>query len=279
MLFLGQFNELQILRFTSVGAYLGDEEGNDVLLPNKYLSPEMELEQKINVFLYLDHDERIVATTEIPYIELHTFAYLKVVETTHIGAFLDWGLIKHLFCPFKEQTVKMEEGKYYLVYLYIDEATQRLTASARVNRYFEKEHIVLNEGDEVDLLICDQTDLGQNVVINDTYSGLIFNNHLSKKVRRGDKCKGYVSKIRPDGKIDISLEKLGFVKIEPASQELLDIIKKNNGILFLTDKSDPDLIREIVGMSKKTFKQAVGNLYKQKLISLEKSSIQLIENN
>jgi predicted RNA-binding protein (virulence factor B family) len=275
MLFLGQFNELQILRFTSVGAYLGDEEGNDVLLPNKYLTPEMELEQKINVFLYLDHDERIVATTEIPYIELNSFAYLKVVETTHIGAFLDWGLIKHLFCPFKEQTIKMEEGKYYLVYLYIDESTQRLTATARVNRYFEKEHIVLNEGDEVDLLVCDQTDLGQNVVINDTYSGLIFNNHLSKKLKRGDKCKGFVSKIRPDGKIDVSLEKLGFVKIDSASQDLINIIKENNGVLFLTDKSEPDLIREHVGMSKKTFKQAVGNLYKQKLISLHKNSIQL----
>lgn len=277
MLHLGQFNELQVLRFTSVGAYLGDEEGNDVLLPNKYLTPELELEQKIEVFLYLDHDERIVATTETPFIELHTFAYLKVVETTHIGAFLDWGLIKHLFCPFKEQTVKMEEGKYYLVYLYIDESTQRLTASARVNRYFEKEHIVLNEGDEVDLLICDQTDLGQNVVINDTYSGLIFKNHLSKIVRRGDKCKGYVKTIRPDGKIDISLEKIGFVqKIEPATQELLSVIKKNNGVLFLTDKSDPDLIREVVGMSKKTFKVAVGNLYKQKIIKLNESSITLI---
>jgi predicted RNA-binding protein (virulence factor B family) len=277
MLHLGQYNELQVLRFTSVGAYLGDEEGNDVLLPNKYLTPEIELDQKITVFLYLDHDERIVATTEIPFLELHTFAYLRVIETTHIGAFLDWGLIKHLFCPFKEQTIKMEEGKYYLVYLYIDEATSRLTASARVNRYFEKEHIVLNEGDEVDLLICDQTDLGQNVVINDTYSGLIFNNHLSKKVKRSDKCKGYVSKIRPDGKIDISLEKLGFVqKIEPTSQELLNILKKNNGVLFLTDKSDPDLVREVVGMSKKTFKNAVGNLYKQKLITLNDSSISLV---
>ena len=275
MLLLGQYNELQLLRFTSVGAYLGDDEGNDVLLPNKYLTQEMAVDQKLSVFLYLDHDERIVATTEIPLLEINTFAYLKVVEATHIGAFLDWGLIKHLFCPFKEQSAKMEEGKYYLVYLYLDEATQRLVASARVRRFLEKEHIVLEEGQEVDLLICDQTELGQNVIVNDTYSGLIFNNHISKKVRRGDTCKGYVSKIRPDGKIDISLEKLGFVKIEPASEELLSLIKEHAGELQLTDKSHPDDIREIAGMSKKTFKQAVGNLYKQKLIVLNANSISL----
>jgi hypothetical protein len=278
MLNLGQFNELTILRFTSVGAYLGDEEENDVLLPNRYLTPDLELEQKIKVFLYLDHDERIVATTEKPFIELHHFAYLQAVETNHIGAFLDWGLQKHLFCPFKEQTVKMEEGKYYLVYLYIDDATQRLVSSAKVKKHFEKEHIVLEEGEQVDLLICEQTDLGLNVVINDTYSGLIFNNHISKKLLRGDKTIGFVSKIREDGKIDVSLTKLGFEKIEPAALELIEIIKEHLGELPLTDKSHPDLIREIAGMSKKTFKQAVGNLYKQKLIILNDDSISLSEN-
>ncbi|MGV3632180.1 MAG: S1 RNA-binding domain-containing protein [Bacteroidota bacterium] len=276
MLYLGQYNELQILRFTSVGAYLGDEEENDVLLPNKYLEPSFEIGQKLKVFLYLDHDERIVATTETPLLELNTFAYLKAVETTHIGAFLDWGLIKHLFCPFKEQLVKMEEGKYYLVYLYIDDATQRLVASARVRRFLEKEHIVVSEGEEVDLLICDQTELGQNVIVNDTYSGLIFSNHISRLLRRGERCKGYVKVVRPDGKLDVSLEKPGFQKIEPAAETLFKLLQEHEGKLYLTDKSEPDQIRELAGMSKKTFKQAVGNLYKNRLIRLNDDSIEII---
>lgn len=276
MLHLGQFNDLKLLRFTTVGAYLGDEEDNDVLLPNRYLEPSFEVGQELRVFLYLDHDERIVATTEIPKIELHTFEYLKAVETTHIGAFLDWGLMKHLFCPFKEQAVKMEEGKYYLVYLYIDDATQRLVASAKVKKYLEKEHIVVSEGQEVDLLICDKTDLGQNVIVNDTYAGLVFNNHISRVLNRGQHTKGYILKVREDGKLDISLDKPGYQKIEPASEILLQFIQENNGKLFLTDKSDPDEIREIVGMSKKTFKQAVGNLYKQKYIIINEDSIEMI---
>lgn len=275
MLYLGQFNELQILRFTSVGAYLGDEEGNDVLLPNRYVEPEFEIGQQIRVFLYLDHDERMVATTEKPFIELNTFAYLKAVETTHIGAFLDWGLIKHLFCPFKEQAVKMEEGKYYLVYLYIDEFTQRLTASAKVRKFLEKEHIVVSEGEEADLLICDRSELGQNVIVNDTYAGLIFTNHITRVLHRGERCKGYILQVRPDGKLDIALEKPGFQKIEPAAEALLKLLKENDGKLYLTDKSDPDKIREEAGMSKKTFKQAVGNLYKNKLIVLNPDSIEL----
>jgi uncharacterized protein len=276
MLFLGQYNELQVLRFTSVGIYLGDEDGNDVLLPNRYVPSNIEIEQKINVFLYLDHDERIVATTEHPLIELNSFAYLKCLEVTHIGAFLDWGLMKHLFCPFKEQQVKMEEGNYYLVYLYIDDSTQRLVASAKIKKFLEKDRILVEENQEVELLIADRTDLGINVIVNDTYSGLIFKNQLSKNLKRGQRTIGYVSNIREDGKIDIILEPKGRVKIEPASQDLLQHLEKNNGILFLTDKSAPDEIREKVGMSKKTFKQTVGNLYKQRLIKINPSSIEKI---
>lgn len=281
MLLLGQYNELEILRFTSVGVYLGDDEGNDVLLPNRYVPENIEIGQKLTVFLYLDHDERLIATTEKPPIELHGFAYLKVVDVNLFGAFLDWGLMKHLFCPFKEQGVKMELDKSYLVYLYLDDATQRLVASAKINKYLEKEHIVLQENDEVDLLVCEKTDLGVKVIINDTYSGLIFKNHISKPIYRGDKIKGYVSGIRPDGKMDISLEPKGFQKVEPAAQELLNILKQlkeesGSGILYLTDKSDPDAVRELVGMSKKTFKQAVGNLYKNRLITIHGDSIELL---
>jgi len=185
-------------------------------------------------------------------------------------------LEKDLLVPFKEQSLKMEEGKYYLVYLYLDEATQRLVASAKVKKFFETELIVVKEKDEVDVLICDTTDLGKNVVVNDTYSGLIYNNDIFRFLKRGERCKGYVTKVREDGKLDISLEKPGFQKIEPNSEIILNHLKNNDGNLRLTDKSDPDAIRELLGMSKKTFKQAVGNLYKQRLIVIHEDHISIV---
>ncbi len=273
MLHLGVFNELTILRFTSVGAYLGDDEDNDVLLPTKYIPQGAELGDTISVFLYLDSEDRIIATTLKPLLELHEFGLLKVNQVSHFGAFLEWGIEKDLFVPFKEQHLKMEEGKSYIVYLYLDEATNRLVASSRIKRFLEFEVVRVNEGDEVDLLIHSTTELGKNVIVNDTYSGLIYKNDIIRTLRFGEKCKGYVTKVRDDGKLDIALEKPGFEKLELNSQRLLDIIKSNDGRLYLTDKSDPDRIREEVGMSKKTFKAAVGILYKLRMIQLKEDHI------
>ncbi len=273
MLHLGVFNELTILRFTSVGAYLGDDEDNDVLLPTKYIPQGAELGDTISVFLYLDSEDRIIATTLKPLLELHEFGLLKVNQVSHFGAFLEWGIEKDLFVPFKEQHLKMEEGKSYIVYLYLDKATNRLVASSRIKRFLEFEVVRVNEGDEVDLLIHSTTELGKNVIVNDTYSGLIYKNDIIRTLRFGEKCKGYVTKVRDDGKLDIALEKPGFEKLELNSQRLLDIIKSNDGKLYLTDKSDPDRIREEVGMSKKTFKAAVGILYKLRMIQLKEDHI------
>ena len=273
MLHLGVFNELTILRFTSVGAYLGDDEDNDVLLPTKYIPQGSEIGDQISVFLYLDSEDRIIATTLKPLLELHEFGLLRVNQVSHFGAFLEWGIEKDLFVPFKEQHLKMEESKSYIVYLYLDEATNRLVASSRIKRFLEFEVVIVYEGDEVDLLIHSTTELGKNVIVNDTYSGLIYKNDIVRPLRFGEKCKGFVTKVRPDGKLDIALEKPGFEKLELNSQRLLDIIKSNNGKLFLTDKSDPDRIREEVGMSKKTFKAAVGILYKLRMIQLKEDHI------
>ena len=273
MLHLGVFNELTILRFTSVGAYLGDDEDNDVLLPTKYIPQGAELGDTISVFLYLDSEDRIIATTLKPLLELHEFGLLKVNQVSHFGAFLEWGIEKDLFVPFKEQHLKMEEGKSYIVYLYLDKATNRLVASSRIKRFLEFEVVRVNEGDEVDLLIHSTTELGKNVIVNDTYSGLIYKNDIIRTLRFGEKCKGYVTKVRDDGKLDIALEKPGFEKLELNSLRLLDIIKSNDGKLYLTDKSDPDRIREEVGMSKKTFKAAVGILYKLRMIQLKEDHI------
>ena len=315
---IGEMNELRILRFTSVGAYLGEletrinEEISDIedieqpkedlipeeeslsskyirstkvsrevdltrdkdgiLLPNKYITDEMEVDDIINVFVYRDSEDRPVATTETPLIKMNGFAYLKITSVNFFGAFADWGLEKELMIPFKEQNLKVEEGRYYLTCLLLDDKTDRVFGSTRVQRYFQFCDEQFENDEEVSLLICETTDLGVKVVVNDKYSGLIFHNDISRPVKRGDWTTGYVSNVREDGKLDIRLDKSGYVKIEGSAEKLLEILKVQK-TLNLTDKSDPEIIRETVGMSKKTFKQAVGNLYKQKLITLEEDRI------
>lgn len=269
---IGEFNDLTVLRFTSVGAYLGDEEGNDVLLPNKYLDNDMEIDDVISVFVYRDSEDRPVATTEIPLIQLNSFAYLKVTSVSHFGAFADWGLEKELMIPFKEQNKKLEEGQIVLVYAQLDESTDRVFGSTRVNRYLKPCEEALDKDELVELIVCDQTDLGLKVIVNNQYSGLIFNNDITRPLKRGERTGGYVYNVRPDGKIDVRLEKDGYVKVNDSTDKLLRILKEK-GRISLTDKSDPEDIRELVGMSKKTFKQAVGALYKQRLIKLEPTEI------
>lgn len=271
---IGQYNELTILRFTAPGAYLGDDEDNDVLLPGKYLTKEMQEGDMINVFLYKDSEDRIVATTEKPYILLNEFAYLKVIEVNAFGAFLDWGLEKDLMVPFKEQNQLMEDGKYYLVTLQLDHATDRLYASTKVNRYFTPCTDLELINQELDMMIGDTTDLGVKVIIQNKYAGIIYKNDVIKPLRRGSFDKGYIYNIREDGKVDVRLEKAGFEKFDEAAEKLLQMLKERK-ILYLSDKSDPDDIREQVGMSKKTFKQSIGKLYKARLIKIAENSIEI----
>ncbi|MDA9881408.1 S1-like domain-containing RNA-binding protein [Crocinitomicaceae bacterium] len=273
---IGQVNELKLLRFTSVGAYLGDEEDNDVLLPNKYLTDDLDVDDSVEVFIYRDSEDRIVATTERPYIELFHFAYLKVKEVNFFGAFMDWGLEKDLMVPFKEQNLKFEEGRYYLVYLDLDESTDRLYGSAKVNKFLHECKKEYDPEQLIDIMICDTTDLGVKVIVDGIYSGLIFKNDISRQLKRGEKTFGYISKVREDGKLDVRLDKTSRAKISDSAQVLMEILE-NKKYIPLTDKSDPDEIRAVVGMSKKTFKQAVGNLYKQRLITIEVSGIYLVE--
>ena len=271
---IGQYNELTILRFTAPGAYLGDDQDNDVLLPGKYITDDMKEGELITVFLYKDSEDRIVATTETPLITMGGFNFLKVIEVTAFGAFLDWGLEKDLMVPFKEQNQLMEEGKYYLVTLQLDSLTDRLFASTKVNRYFTEctDQEIINE--EVDILIGDTTDLGVKVIVNDMYIGIIFKNDVSKSFRRGAYTKGYIYNIREDGKVDVRFEKAGFVKFDEAAERILELVKERK-VIYLSDKSDPDEIREQVGMSKKTFKQAIGKLYKAHMINISENSIEL----
>lgn len=274
---VGKYNTLQILRGTSVGMYLGDEEGNDVLLPHKYIPENAQIGENIEVFIYRDSEDRLIATTLKPLILLNQFAILEVVAATQFGAFLDWGLEKDLFVPFKEQNHKLQKGQYVPVYLYLDEQTDRVVASAKVHKYFKNlDGVDLDEGQEVDLLVFEKTELGHNVVVNNLYKGLVYENETFRRLAWGDTTKGYVKLIRDEGKIDISLQPLGFLKtLEPNQKAILDKLQQSGGTLNLSDNSDPIEIQEVLEMSKKAFKKAIGVLYKDKKIIIKSDSIVL----
>lgn len=275
MIDIGRFNILKIARTTKVGLYLTDGE-NDVLLPNKYVPKEYEIGNELEVFVYLDHEERTVATTLEPYIFLNEFALLRVNYTNQFGAFMDWGMEKDLFVPFKEQARPMEQGKRYLVYMYIDEKTKRLVASSKTNQFLDNKEISVEVGEEVDLIVSHITEVGINVIINEKHKGLLYKNEVYDDLRTGDRIVGYIKNIRPDGKIDVSATKLGFDKVEPSAQYILDELKASRGFLRLNDDSHPEDIKTVLKMSKKTFKKAIGTLYKQKLIDIKEDGIYLL---
>lgn len=274
MLQIGTYHTLKIARDTKVGLFLVNE-NEEVLLPKKYVPADFHIGDDITVFVYLDHEERPVATTLKPYITLNQFAVLKVNYTNKFGAFLDWGLEKDLFVPFKEQARPMEKDKRYVVYLYEDEKTNRLVASSKINQFLEQETIDLEKNQEVDVMVSHITDVGINVIINGKYRGLAYKNEVFDTVSPGYKTKAYIKLVRPDGKIDVSFQKLGVEVIDASAQSVLQALKQNNGFLALNDDSHPEEIKSVLKMSKKTFKKAIGSLYKQKLISIKDNGIQL----
>ncbi len=277
MIEIGKYNELIILRQTSVGLYLGDESGEEVLLPNKYCPGNFNLKDKIKVFVYRDHEERKVATNIIPKIFLNEFALLQVAALTDVGAFMDWGMEKELIVPFKEQRQKMEEGRWYIVYLDIDKKTDRLYASNKIEKFMQNEVLSLKKGDEVELLVLQKTDIGFSVAVNHKHKGLIFKNEIFKELNIGDKLKGFVKKIREDNKIDISVQPIGYNNFNDPNTELIyRALVENKGFLAITDKSSPDEIYLQFGISKKAFKKSIGALYKHRKITFHPGGIKLI---
>lgn len=273
---LGKYNTLTILRNTKVGLFLGDD-AKDVLLPNKYVPKDYFIGDEITVFVYLDHEERLISTTLKPYVKLNEFAHLKVNYVNKFGAFLDWGLEKDLFVPFKEQTKTMEVGKRYLIYMYLDEQTNRLVATSKVNKYFLEEKPEYEPNEEVEVMISHFTDLGVNVIIENQFKGLAFTDEVFKDLKLGTKTKAYIKQIRPDGKIDVTFKKLGLEAIDDDAELVLKELKANNGFLGLHDKSHPEDIKTVLQMSKKAFKKAVGNLYKSRMIDIKENGIFLIK--
>jgi predicted RNA-binding protein (virulence factor B family) len=273
---IGHYNTLTIARETKVGLFLTDGK-EDVLLPVKYLPKEYKIGDELIVFVYLDHEERPVATTLEPYILLDEFGLLRVNYVNKYGAFLDWGLEKDLFVPFKEQARPMEKGKRYLVFAYMDEKTNRIVASSKTNQFLDNTELTVAVGDEVDLLISHITDLGINVIINDIHKGLLYKDQVYDDIRTGDRMKGYIKTILPDHKIDVSLHKQGYENIEPNAQKILEELRASRGFLKLHDASHPDDIKTILKMSKKTFKKAIGALYKEKHIEIKEDGIYLVK--
>lgn len=274
---IGEYYTLTAVRKELQGFYLGGEDPfSQILLPNAYVPDNFKEGDDLEVFIYLDNEERIIATTLKPKIKLNDFGCLTVDQVNRMGAFMDIGLVKQLLVPYKEQANPMEEGRSYVVYMYLDEKTKRLVGTSKINRYISNNSLTVGKGDEVNLLVLHSSNLGTNVLINKLHKGLIFKSAVNQDLELGQSLKGYIKSIREDGKIDVILQKEGISSFEPNVKKVLDVLEIGEGFLNLNDKSDPKEISKRLLMSKKSFKIAIGNLYKNHKITIDKDGIRLI---
>lgn len=273
---LGEYNRLTIVKAVDFGLYLDGGDEGEILLPSRYVPKDCRIGDELDVFIYLDNEERIVATTQKPLAKVGDFAYLEVSWVNEYGAFLHWGPLKDLFCPFREQKMRMEIGESYIVFVYIDRESYRIAASAKIEHYLQKDTPPYTVGTETDLLIWQKTDLGFKVIIDNRYQGLVYEDQIFKRIHTGDRMKGYISRVREDGKLDVTLQSLGYQQARAFSDTLLQYLKNNGGFCDLGDKSDAEDIKRRFQVSKKTFKKAVGDLYKRCLIVLDEQGIRLV---
>lgn len=275
---IGQYATLDVVKELPFGIYLDAGPLGEILLPIRYVPEGTEIGDELDVFIYCDSEDRLIATTLKPAVTAGQFAYLEVVDTSEYGAFMEWGIPKHLFVPYREQDIPMVKGRSYVVHVYVDDQSERIVASSRLKRHIAYEEVKgLKIGQEVDILVAKRTDLGFKVIVNQTYWGLIYSNEVFQSLRAGSEMKAFVKNIRDRVKIDISLQQQGMAGMSDSGKLLLQAIEKNGGILPLTDKSKPEEIYKMLRMSKKAFKRAVGNLYKKRLIVINKKEIRLKE--
>jgi uncharacterized protein len=278
MIQLGQYATLEVVKTTDFGVYLDGGPFGEVLLPKRYVPEGTEPGHDVDIFLYCDSEDRVIATTEKPFAKVGDIAYLRATDLADHGAFMDWGLMKDLFVPKNEQSEPMEKDKYYFVKVLLDETTDRIYGSSKLPRFLQLQ----NDGEpalgeEVKLMAWVQTDLGFKMIINDQYIGLLFKNEVFQSLNMGKILRGYIKTIREDGRMDVTLQKSGYGNyIDDTTDLILNKLKENNGFLPITDSSAPNEIYDILNMSKKTFKKAVGSLYKQRLIGLEEKGIRLL---
>ncbi|MEN8186725.1 MAG: S1-like domain-containing RNA-binding protein [Bacteroidota bacterium] len=274
---LGKINKLKVVRIQETGYYLSDGIDNEVFLPKEEVEKSLTVEENIEVFIYNDTDKNFIATTQIPFIQFEKFAYLKAKKVNKYGAFMDWGMPIDLLIPFDEQSKRIQENKWYLVFMIKDERSGRLIGSCKINEFVFFDKIDVKQGDEVELLLYEKTDLGMSAIVNNLYKGLIFDSDIHKKLHPGETIKGFVKQVREDGKMDLLLEPLGYKSsIDKNSQTILTALKTNDGFLDLTDKSPPEEIKSVLGLSKKAFKRSLGNLYKQKIVDIYNDGVKLL---
>ena len=273
---LGAYNLLKVVKKVDFGMYLDGGVEGEILLPTRYVPEGCKIGDELNVFLYLDQDEKIIATTLEPLAKVGDFACLEVAWVNEYGAFLNWGLMKDLFCPFREQKMRMQKGERYIVYVKLDEESYRIIATAKVDKYLNQDTPAYKHGDEVDLLVQQKTELGFKVIIDNAYGGLIYDNQVFRPLHTGDRLKGYIDRVRPDGKIDVTIQPTGRRQTEEFSDVLLAYLQDNGGHCSLGDKSPAELIADRFKVSKKTFKKAIGDLYRKRLITISDEGIDLV---
>jgi predicted RNA-binding protein (virulence factor B family) len=272
---IGILNELKVVKIVSFGVYLDGGELGEILLPNRYVPKPCKVDDALEVFIYTDSEDRIIATTETPYAMVGDFALLKVVSVNSVGAFLGWGLPKDLLVPFSEQNTTMKDGGSYLVRIFLDESTHRIAASSLLDNYLNREPAVFQPAQEVGLLIAGKTDIGYKAIIDGSHWGVIHHNEVFQKLRMGQKIKGFIKKVRDDGKIDLCLHLPGYEKVIDLTETILNVLKEQGGFIPITDKSPTDIIYNWFNVSKKTYKKAIGSIYKRRLITIEDTGIRL----
>lgn len=276
---IGKRNSLLIIREAGPGLYLDAEELGEVLLPHRYVPHDFHLQDRLEVFLYRDSEDRLVATTEMPFAQVGDFAFLKVVSLNQqVGAFLDWGLPKDLLLPFREQLHPLRIGQRVVVHVYLDPKTNRVVATMRVNQHLSRVAVPYRQGDEVELLITNQTPLGFNAIVENKHQGLLYHDTLASPLFVGQRVKGFVRNVREGGKIDLSLDPAGYKRVAPLTDQIVDVLQRKGGQMEYDDDSSPEEIRQAFGVSKKAFKQALGNLYKARRIEFLKPGIKLLDN-
>jgi predicted RNA-binding protein (virulence factor B family) len=278
MALIGRFNSLQVVKHTNFGLYLDGGADGEILLPNRYIPKDTpsEVEDWLNVFIYLDSDDKLIATNEKPKVQVGEFASLKVKEVNSIGIFLDWGLSKDLLLPYSEEKRTLQAGEYCVVHVYLDKHTRRITATARLDRYLDNVPANYKVGQAVDLLVAESTDMGFKAIINNQHWGLIHKNEVFKFLRSGKQEKGFIKEVRSDGNISLSLQPVGEQLASSLNAKILSKLRENNGVLPVSDKSDPTVISNLFGVSKGNFKKAIGALYKQGQIVIHADRIELV---
>ncbi|ANG64272.1 GntR family transcriptional regulator [Marinobacterium aestuarii] len=277
MVAIGRYNTLSVIKQKEFGVYLDGENLGEILLPARHVPDDCKVGDTLEVFVYLDSEDFLIATTDKPLAQVGDFVLLRCADVTPVGAFLDWGLPKQLLVPFSEQPVRMQKDKSYLVYIYLDNITNRIVATTKLDRFLDRTPAEYKEGEAVELTIANRTDLGIKAVVNGTHWGLIHQSDLFRRLHFGQNLQGYIKQIRPDGKLDLCLDKPGYGKVSGLAGQVLERLKAEGGYMAVNDKTDPQVITRLFGSSKKAFKMAIGTLYKQRLIDISPDGIRLID--